>query len=439
MSDIRVTYSGLVSLATGFGSVATGIIFTLIVTRTLSPEEFGTWGLIGGLVSYVLIIHPMVLYWVTREVARGEESGKTALHTTSIFTAVAILAYIIIAFYVGNQTDADTEVLIYGVILIPALFFNRVLTSINMGYKPQAIGYSLIVFEILKIPGAIALVYFLEMGVLGAIIASLFAYFGGILVLAIYAREKIKEKIQKKFLKKWLKLFWLPGYDSLIPFLTNLDVLIYTLITGSVVGIAFWSVANAISNVVSHGGRMSVGIYPKILEGGREKGEYISENLNWLFFFSIPLIALSMTFARPGLFILNPEYELAYPIVIFLSVRIFLQSVLRLFASGLYGVDQVDMNESSTWKDYVKSTLFTVSTIRIIQNVIYIVPLAIILYLLATDTAELDLVIYWSVIMLLVQIPFTIGFYFWAKKYFRLKIDVFSILKYTLRFCLFLI
>ena len=60
MSNIRVTYSGLISLAVGFSSLLTGTIFTLIVTRSLTPEEFGTWGLIGGLLSYVLIVEPII-------------------------------------------------------------------------------------------------------------------------------------------------------------------------------------------------------------------------------------------------------------------------------------------------------------------------------------------------------------------------------------------
>ena len=56
MSGIRVTYSGLISFVVGLASVFTGIIFVLIVTRQLTPEEFGTWNLIGGLIIYVIII-----------------------------------------------------------------------------------------------------------------------------------------------------------------------------------------------------------------------------------------------------------------------------------------------------------------------------------------------------------------------------------------------
>ena len=70
MSEIRVTYSGLISLVMGLGTVVTGMIFILIVTRSLTPEELGTWGLIGGLVTYVIVLEPIISYWTTREIAR---------------------------------------------------------------------------------------------------------------------------------------------------------------------------------------------------------------------------------------------------------------------------------------------------------------------------------------------------------------------------------
>ena len=77
MAGIRVTYSGLISLTIRLLSIITGLAFTLIVTRQLSQEEFGTWGLISGILIYALAIHPIITYWATREIARGEKSGKT--------------------------------------------------------------------------------------------------------------------------------------------------------------------------------------------------------------------------------------------------------------------------------------------------------------------------------------------------------------------------
>ena len=172
MSNIRVTYSGLISLVIGISSIITGTIFTLIVTRSITPEEFGTWSLIGGLITYVVIVEPIISYWVTRETARGVDAGKTAIFTSGIFSIAGILGYIIIGYFVALQSDANQDVILFAVILVPLLFLNKTLTAINLGWKPQSTSYGILAFEITKVPCALALVYFLDMGIFGAILTT---------------------------------------------------------------------------------------------------------------------------------------------------------------------------------------------------------------------------------------------------------------------------
>ncbi len=164
MSNIRVTYSGLISLLVGIVSTITGLIFTLIVTRSLTPDEYGSWGLIGGLIMYVMILDPIVTYWTTREIARGEDSGKTAIITHGLFSLIALILYVIIAFFVANETVVTFDVLVLGAMLIPVMFINRALTALNLGWKPQATSYGLIAFELSKIPLALILVYHFNLG-----------------------------------------------------------------------------------------------------------------------------------------------------------------------------------------------------------------------------------------------------------------------------------
>ena len=100
MSDIRVTYTGLISFLGGFIALVTGLIFTLIVTRTLSPEEYGSWGLIFSVIGYFVMLQPIITYWTTRETARNLDSGKTAV-TSSVGLSFGILPiFIIISFNV---------------------------------------------------------------------------------------------------------------------------------------------------------------------------------------------------------------------------------------------------------------------------------------------------------------------------------------------------
>ena len=89
MSEVRVTYSGLISFGTVLIMVITGLIFTLIVSRRLTTEEFATWGLMGSLIVVVMILHPISSYWATRQVARGEKVAVTAIGSNLIFAIVA--------------------------------------------------------------------------------------------------------------------------------------------------------------------------------------------------------------------------------------------------------------------------------------------------------------------------------------------------------------
>ena len=72
MSNIRATYSGLISFSIGLLSILTGLIFSLIITRTLDSQEYGTWSLILRILVYAVVIEPVISYWITRETARSE-------------------------------------------------------------------------------------------------------------------------------------------------------------------------------------------------------------------------------------------------------------------------------------------------------------------------------------------------------------------------------
>lgn len=431
LSGIRVTYSGLVSFFIRLLSVFTGLIFTLIVTRELTQEEFGTWGLIGGLILYVTIIEPIISYWTTREIARGIESGKTALISSSVFSVAGIGGYLIIALIVGNQTDVEQDVLLLASILLPVMFLNYTLNAINLGCKPQAVSYGFLSFEFTKIPAAIFLIYFLHLGVEGAILVSFFSHITSIITLSVFARKKLNIKFQKKILKKWFKLSWLPLYRNIFPIVAASDVVIFSVVTGSVNGIAYVISSRAISSLVNHTQSFSQALYPKLLEGG--KREYLQENLIRLFYFAIPLFGLSIVFAKPGLFLLNPIYQIATPIVIFLSIRAFLSTINKTLYSSVQGIDEVDVDEKSSFKKYMKSKLFLIPTIRIIQFGTFSILLIIGLTILMNDSkSQLDLAIFWSIIVALTEIPFTIHSVMLAKKEFPLKIDYKSITKYVL-------
>lgn len=431
MSGIRVTYSGLISLAIGIFSVITGTAFTLIVTRVLSTSDFAIWNLIGGLIIYVIIGEPIISYWATREIARGVESGKTAVISSGIFSVAGVAIYLVISYALAEKLHLDSTIFFFGGILIPVMFLNRTLTAVNLGWKPQASSYGSLFFEITKIPAALAFVYFLHMGLYGAITATVIAYIASILVLLIYARDKIKNKLRADILKKWIRLSWLSFYPGSANIIWHLDAIIFSVLTGSVVGLAYYSVSQSISNIVANSSLMSQALYPKLL-GGKNR-QYLQENLTRFFYFAIPLTAMSIVYAKPALFALKPVYIIGLPIAIFMTVRTFFSSIYSIYSQSLTGIETVDIDQKSTFKDFVKSKLFFLPTILIIQYIIYIVTLTVGLFLLKPlQTNNVDLVIYWSIVSLTTQIPFTVYLHILTRRQFQHKIEWPLLLRYFL-------
>ncbi|MGH2612695.1 MAG: hypothetical protein ACRDFB_06545 [Rhabdochlamydiaceae bacterium] len=429
MTKIRVTYSGLISFGVGMIGVITGMIFILIVTRQLTKEELGIWTLIGGLISYFVITEATISYWITREVARGLESGKTAIVVSGVFSAGSSVIYLVVAFIVAQQSRVDEHLLFFAVLLIPVMFLNRTIGAINAGWKPQVVSYGSLVFESLKIPAGLILVYILHLGVFGAILVTFVAYLASIIIQFYYVRTKIRNKIKVQYLKKWIKLSWLTYYPQIANLITKFDVLVYAMIVGSVTGLAYYTAAVTVSSVVGQSASISRGLYVKLLE--EDKREYLQENLTRVLYFIIPITALSVVFAHPALFVLNPLYEGATIITIFMTIRMFFSTLGSVFYPALIGIEKVDLDENATFRDYLKSKLFFLPSLSILQSIIYLALLTTGLLIMSADkSTDLNFVMYWAIITLGIEIPFTAYLFILVRRNFVFQINYNAISKY---------
>lgn len=429
MSGIRVTYSGLISFGINLSSVTTGLIFTLIVTRQLSQEEFGTWGLIGVLTGYMLIIEPIVSYWSVREVARGVDSGKTSLLSSGMFSFISIPFYFVIVFFFGNETNIDLGILFFAAILIPVRFLRHVLSSINLGHSPQITAYSLLVFELVKIAFALILIYYFELGLFGVITTVFIASLAGVIYSIVRTRHKLKGKFNVNYLKNWLKLFWIPTYPQISKVIFTSDIVVFIIIVGSVADVAYWIAGIIIAAMILHSTNISKAVYSKLLEGGEKS--HFQENFIRVLYFVFPLCAMVIVFARPSLFALNPNFEVVFPIVTFLTFFYFLQTIGAVFTQPLLGIEKIDLDKNASFKDYLKSKLFVLPTLRMIQRGGYLASLAILLVVLNPSVEnKLDLIYYWSILAFLTHIPYPIILYRTIKKEFNPKLNKFAIGKY---------
>ena len=131
MSNIRVTYSGLISFAITLVTVFTGLGFMIIVTRILSTQEYGTWGLINSLMIYGVVFTAIPVFWLSRETARELKTEKTGLLSSVIWSLVGILVYFLAVIVLAPQTNVDMTILLFAVILVHVSYFHK----INLNYQ----------------------------------------------------------------------------------------------------------------------------------------------------------------------------------------------------------------------------------------------------------------------------------------------------------------
>ena len=234
MSEIRVTYTGLISLTGGIISVFTGLVFALIITRTVTPEEYGTWGLILALITYVTLIGPIVSFWSTRDTARNIKSGKTAILSSLVISTGAISVYLVISYFMSYYTSVEQNSLLFAAILVPTIFINGVLTAMNLGWKPHTITYGTLAYGLSSIPLALFFIYYLNFGVTGIIISVFLANIVSIIILFYYAKEKVRNQFNKQTLKKWIRFSWIPLYPGIAVLVAGLDISIFMCIIGYV-------------------------------------------------------------------------------------------------------------------------------------------------------------------------------------------------------------
>jgi len=430
LDNLRVTYSGLIAFGVAIIGVLTGTVFVIIVTRTLTPDELGLWTLIGSLVGYVTIIDPIVTYWTTRQIARGEAVGKTAMSTNGLFSIGAFGIYFLIAVYVSSSLGADFWILILASALIPLSFLNNTLNSICLGYKPQAISYGMIMFETSKIPLGIIFVVLIEFGLIGALIATIGASLAKMVLLLFLSKEKIVGIIKKNVIKFWLRMSWLTIYASSYGLIYKLDVLVFSVFTSSLVGLAYWGIAAAVTNMVSYSGRISQAVYPKLISTG--KIEIAEENLKRSMYFAIPILAVNIILIEPILHVINPIYIDGIFIVIIISFRAFVNLFMGFFFTILEGKESIDADKNASFKQYLHSNLFLRPTLMLALSVMYIASLVIFLVFFRTpEMSDIFLVTIWSLILLAVTIIFMVIGMILARKQYEIKMPFISFIKYS--------
>ena len=431
MNDIRVNYVGVVSFFSNLALLIGGLFFSVMITRLLDPEDFGFWVLISGMISYILIIEPVSSYWITRKVSRGHKLAKTGIVNSIILSGGGSIIYLGLILYVNATLEIDFVVLIVSILFIPAVFIQNTIGAISLGCKPQVFSYGRIIAMVFKILSGILLVFILELGIMGFIIALIIeSIMWGVTMLILIRSRDIFGAIDKNFIRYTFSMSWLTLYMNVNILIRNMDVLLFPIITGSLVATAYWGIGLTVSRFIEYSGAMTQGLYSKILATGDVR--YAINNLRYTLFVAIPMLALIIALSKPILFVLNPLYgHISIPVILF-SFNIFLFIIFTFSINILRGKDEVDVDEKNNFKKYINSDLFKTSTISLVYSTSYIITLIVLLYSGIFGYTDLELITGWTATLLTFTTIFTIYTLILLNRKYSVSLPYRSMIKYTL-------
>jgi len=239
-NEIRVQYSGVIIFAAKMLSIATGLIFNLLLIRSLeNPEaQFGIWSNISDLTTYFMFLAPALPFWTTRFVARGKEGAiKTGLIANLIIGLIAVALYApLVPIVTSTLNIHKSYIILYFAASAQIIEFYLInaLHACLRAKQPQAVGYGLLIGEICKI----ALAYILIV--------------------------KLKQKIRWEYVKEWLKgsvanIYNIAG-NQIAAF-----IFILLFIYGGKAARGNYATAAIIANIIAYSFFLSFALYPKLL------------------------------------------------------------------------------------------------------------------------------------------------------------------------------
>ncbi|MEM2088897.1 MAG: hypothetical protein QXF52_09565 [Thermoproteota archaeon] len=429
MSSIRLKYSGLVNFASRIISVATGLIFTIIVTRRLSEESFGAWQFYSSLLGYFTIPSGIVNYWLTRDLARGNPVAKSGVFFNSLVSLVSATLFIILSPFFTASVSIDFLTVFAFILWIVVIHHTLSLEAVCSGVEPHIIGYASIIFEVTKVVIGAILVGYLRLMLFGAVLSVDIA----LIIQALYYSLKLSKYFNKAFslghVKRWFRNGWIPLISNAPAIMNAQDVLILTLLTGSLLPAAYLGVANRFAGAIVFAGALAVGLYPKLLSGGT--GRDVEESLELVLLFLMPMVLGQIILAEPILYLFREEYALVQWVLRTMAVCFAIIVMKNFFSAIILGVEKTDISVNATWRNLAKSYLMKIPLFDFAGSAVYVISVSLATIVLKDMNATPTLIAFSAAICsLLINMLLLLYYLKTSRKLIRFNLNMWRPLKF---------
>ena len=375
-NEVRLQYSGFIIFAAKILSIATGMIFTLLITRNTTEEQYGVWANIFDLMAYFVLLAAAIPFWSTRFVARNKEgSTKTGLVANLIIGVISVVFYIpLVPFITSALNVAQAYVVLYFMVsaqIIGSYLTNQLEATLR-AERPQAVGYGLLVAEITKIALAYVLIVRLQQPLSGAMVSLTIAILIQIAYYLKLVSPSLKQKTQWNYVREWLKgsitnIYYLIGNQIAAV------IFIMLFVFGSHTARADYLAAATIANIIGYSSFLSFALYPRLL--ANKSLEDVTTSLKLVLMFAIPMAAGVMAIPDSFLTILKEQYAEAAPLLLILAIDALVLTISGFYQYVLFGVEKLDEKATIPIRQLVKSDIFKVFTLSYIHSAITL-PLA---------------------------------------------------------------
>ncbi len=371
--EIRVQYSGFVVFSAQILSVATGLIFTLLLTRNMTKPEYGIWANIFDVIGYFLLLSSVFPFWTMRFVARQKQGAAKTGFLANLFVSLIFgLVYISLTPFVTAALHISSQyVLIYVIasVQIINMYLIVVLESVLRAKKPQAIGYGLLIEEVCKIVLACLLIIGLHQLFLGAVLSLIIAAAVQVLYYLKLTSKELRQRIQWAYAREWLKSSVVNIYNAAGNQLAA-STIILLFVYGGQAARGNYQAAMTYANIVGYSLFLSYALYPRLLT--KNNSEDVTQSLKTVLMFAIPMTTIVFSLPESLLIILNVHFNEATPVLMVLAVDAFVLVISQFYSSVIFGVEKLDEEAKIPFRELVKSKIFKVFTLPYLQAIIAI-------------------------------------------------------------------
>jgi O-antigen/teichoic acid export membrane protein len=431
--ELRLQYSGFIIFAAQIVSVATGLIFTLLLTRNMTQEQFGVWSNVFDLGSYFAMFTILFPFWAVRFAARKQPGTiKTGFVANLVIGLVAMAIYIPLVFPATSAFHSQAYILIYliAAVQILNLYLITMLESCLRAVKPQAVGQGLLVEEFVKVAIALILILGFHQLFLGAVLGIVL---GGALQAIFYVKlvwADFREQLHKDYIVQWLKGSAANAYNMIGAQILNYVLILLFLTPVGPEARADYAAGATFAGVIGYASVLSYALYPKLLARNCSENE-VSLSFKTVFMMAIPLATIAMAMPKSLLIVLNVTYSNSSPILILQSIDMLVMMVSTFYSTCLMGVEHFDEQGKISLRKLVRSKIFKVFTLPYIQSAIAL-PATYLFLKTLTLNNPVQAASYVVAIIIAVHAGGFVGLYILGHKSTKVGVEWKSIGKYVL-------